>query len=267
MSADPLSLLDDLAAEEDSLDRLVEPLDEGGWLTPTPAEGWDVRDQITHLAWVEEAARLAATDPDAFNHRFLEQAMSNPDFEAQEMQRGRVLPGAEVLEWWRRERAAAMGALRDVAAADPKARLPWFGPSMSLLAFTVARLMETWAHGQDVVDGLGLARQPTDRLRHIADLGVRTRGWSYAVRGRPANDAPVRVALALPSGEEAAWGEGDAADRVTGPALDFCLVVTQRRHWKETGLSVEGPAAVEWLEIAQAFAGRPTETRPDRTTR
>jgi uncharacterized protein (TIGR03084 family) len=65
----------------------------------------------------------------------------------------------------------------------------------------------------------------------------------------------VRVELIGPSGATWAWGPEDASDRVAGPALDFCLLVTQRRHRDDVALSIEGPAATEWMAIAQAFAG------------
>jgi uncharacterized protein (TIGR03084 family) len=128
---------------------------------------------------------------------------------------------------------------------------------MSLASFATARLMETWAHGQDVADALGARREPTQRLKHIAHIGVRTRGFSYAQHGRTAPDGDVRVELDAPDASRWTWGSEDAPDRVTGPALDFCLVVTQRRHVADTALKTEGPLAEEWLSIAQAFAGSP----------
>jgi uncharacterized protein (TIGR03084 family) len=116
--------------------------------------------------------------------------------------------------------------------------------------------METWAHTQDIADTLGVTREPTGRLRHVAHIGVGARAFSYAVHGKPAPSAPVRVELiGPPSGATWAWGPEDAADRITGPALDFCLLVTQRRHRDDVALSIEGPAATEWMAIAQAFAG------------
>jgi uncharacterized protein (TIGR03084 family) len=115
--------------------------------------------------------------------------------------------------------------------------------------------MEYWAHGQDVVDGLGAIREPTDRLRHICHLGVRTRGFSYVNRGLAVPDGGVRVELTAPDGSSWTYGEGE--DRVTGSALDFCLLVTQRRHREDTGLVATGPLAEEWLDIAQCFAGPP----------
>jgi uncharacterized protein (TIGR03084 family) len=140
---------------------------------------------------------------------------------------------------------------------------------MSLRSFTTARLMETWAHGQDVVDGLGLpvdARPLTDRLRHIAFLGCATRGWSYTVRGQTLPDAPVRVELSLPSGATFENGPVDAAESVRGDAVDFCLVVTQRRNVADTALEVTGDAAAEWMSIAQCFAGGPTLPPSPRTS-
>jgi uncharacterized protein (TIGR03084 family) len=117
--------------------------------------------------------------------------------------------------------------------------------------------METWAHGQDVADTFRIDRIDTDRLRHIAFLGVRTRAHAYALRGKDAPGTPVRVDLTLPSG--AAWSDGDASarDRIRGTARDFCLVVTHKRHVRDTDLVVDGDAAAEWMSIAQAFAGPP----------
>jgi uncharacterized protein (TIGR03084 family) len=169
--------------------------------------------------------------------------------------------GDDLLPAWREERRLIIDALR---AVDPTVKVPWYGPPMSPMSFGTARLMETWAHGQDIVDALGAKREPTDRLRHIAHLGVRTRGFSYAVKGREAPDVPIFVSLTSPSGEQWTWGEPEAADRVTGAALDFCLVVTQRRLADEVPLQVEGDAAREWLSIAQAFAGGPSTTDESR---
>ena len=60
------------------------------------------------------------------------------------------------------------------------------------------------------------------------------------------------------------WGPSDAANTVRGPAEDFCLVVTQRRNVKDTGLAVTGPVATEWMTVAQAYAGAPGPGRPAR---
>jgi uncharacterized protein (TIGR03084 family) len=78
-------------------------------------------------------------------------------------------------------------------------------------------------------------------------------------------DTPIRVELTGPDDSLWTWGPPDAADRVTGPALDFCLLVTQRRHRDDLALVIEGPAATEWMAIAQAFAGEAGPGRPRRT--
>jgi uncharacterized protein (TIGR03084 family) len=171
--------------------------------------------------------------------------------------RGRALRPAEILDWWRRARSSM---LRAFDGMDPSERLSWFGPPMSPASFVTARLMETWAHGQDIVDALGIVRPPTSRLRHVAYIGVRARRNSYAARGMEMPEEEVRVELNGPDGARWRWNE-DAHDGVTGDALDFCLVVTQRRHPDDTDLVIEGPLAREWMSIAQAFAGPPGSGR------
>lgn len=248
-------LLGDLAAEQDALDAVIEPLAPDAWDTPTPSPGWTIRHQIAHLAYFDEQATLAATDAAEFEAGRDVVLAGSPPFDAA----GPYASDApeDLLARWRAGRAALLAAFD---GAEPKARLPWYGPPMSARSFLTARLMETWAHGVDVTDALGREPSATERLRHVAHLGVVTRGWSYAVRGQEAPAAPVCVELISPAGETWTWGDADAADRVAGPALDFCLVVTQRRSRDRTALVVRGDAASEWLAIAQAFAGGATVT-------
>jgi uncharacterized protein (TIGR03084 family) len=147
------------------------------------------------------------------------------------------------------------------SSLDPGERLPWYGPPMSAMSFATARLMETWAHGQDVRDTLGLAPLATERLRHVAHIGVRARPFAYATNGRDAPGGDIYVELEAPSGEVWTWGDPASPDRVSGPALDFCLVATQRRHPADSALEVQGPLAEDWIGIAQTFAGPPGEGR------
>jgi len=144
-------------------------------------------------------------------------------------------------------------------ARDPKGRIPWFGPTMSARSKATARIMETWAHGQDVVDTLGIERKQTDRLKHVAHIGVITFGWSHMNRGLDVPHVAVRVELDGPSGDLWTWGPEDADQSVKGPAQDFCLVVIQRRHVDDTQLEVTGDTACDWMLKAQAFAGPPTD--------
>ena len=255
---DLASLCDDLAAEHADLDAVVAPLDATTWDRATPAVGWAVRDQIHHLAWFDRNAVLAVEDPDGFTTEMNEMVGDFAAFEATLANEARSMAADGLLQWWRDGRVELLRVLR---AADPSLRVPWYGPPMAIASFTTARLMETWAHGQDVVDAVGATRVPTARLRHIAHIGVRTRGFAYTIRNRAVPDGDVRVELAAPDGSTWTWGSEDAADRVQGPALDFCLVVTQRRHVDDTALVADGPLAVEWMSIAQAFAGGPGEGR------
>ena len=254
-------VLRDLAAEHDDLDGIVAGLDVDGWEAATPAPGWAVRDQIGHLAFFDARAREALTDPDGFA-AMVADLRSDPTGESnwieEHLTESRSLAPAELLEWWRAERAAVLHAL---AVTDPSRRIPWFGPPMGTMSFATARLMETWAHGQDVADALGVTRLPTARLRHIAHIGVRALPFSFAVRGLdPPGDA-VRVELRSPEHEVWTWGPEEATDHVQGSALDFCLVVTQRRHPDDVHLVVSGEVATQWVSIAQAFAGPPGEGR------
>ena len=254
MPVDMTTLADDVAAETTELRLMIAGLDESGWRQDTPAAGWTVADQVGHLAYFDDAAITSATDPDEFAAE-LERAVAEGATNADEIvDRYRVVPPAELLVWFDESRGRLLEVFRPL---DPSVRVPWFGPPMSAASLLTARLMETWAHGQDIADALGVVRQPSGRLKHVAHIGVGARSFSFAAHGRSAPDAPVRVELAAPSGETWTWGPASADDRVSGPALDFCLVVTQRRHLDDTALRIEGPAATEWMSIAQAFAGPP----------
>jgi uncharacterized protein (TIGR03084 family) len=247
------ALLTDLEAESADLDGRVAPLEPRDWARLTPAVGWTIGHQIAHLAWTDRIALLAATDEQAF-YAELSTAADGFDDYVDRAAAGLLGPPDELLPRWREGRRALTDALR---AAPEGQKLPWYGNRMSPASMATARLMETWAHGQDVADALGQTRTPTARLRHVAHLGVRTLGHSFATRGRELPATPVRVELVAPDGGEWAYGPADAPDRVTGPALDFCLLVTQRRHRADLALLATGPIADEWLDIAQAFAGPP----------
>jgi uncharacterized protein (TIGR03084 family) len=167
----------------------------------------------------------------------------------------RDLSPQELLGAWRNGREHLNEAASTLSV---ETRVPWYGPSMGAKSFLTARLMEVWAHGTDVVDALGAYRPPTDRLRHIAQLGFITRKWSYLVRGEEVPEGDVRLELDGPSGDVWRWGPDDAADLIQGSAEDFALVVTQRRHVEDTALKT-GELGSHWLVRAQAFAGGPSD--------
>ncbi|WP_432038972.1 TIGR03084 family metal-binding protein [Streptomyces cucumeris] len=256
--SDTEALLGDLRAEGDEVDGLVAGLDDTGWRTPTPAPGWTVAHQIAHLAWTDERAAQAALDPDGFAAEVRKARAAPGGFVDEGADQGAALPPAELLRRWRdgRERLC-----RTLAQAPPGARLPWYGPPMSVKSMATGRLMETWAHGQDVADALGARRAPTARLRHVARIGVRARGYAYAARGLEPPAEEFRVELTAPDGGVWTFGPEDAAQRVTGDALGFCLLVTQRAHRADVAVTAHGPDADRWLDIAQAFAGPPGKGR------
>jgi uncharacterized protein (TIGR03084 family) len=242
----------DLSAEHADLDRILTRCSNPDWDRATPAEGWSVRDTVSHLAYFDERAVESVAKPDEFRAGLAAVLTDPQTFIDAGPVRGRSMSPADVFAWWRTARAETLSVFR---AADPSARVPWYGPDMGVVSLATARLMETWAHGQDVADALDVRRTPTARLRHVAHLGIATFRYSFVATGREAPDVPMRVELNAPDGSAWTWGPADAADRVTGSALGFCLLVTQRRHRAETDVVGEGAVAQEWLSIAQAFAG------------
>ncbi len=247
-------VLADLTAEGDALEALVAPLDETGWRTTTPAAGWDVATQIAHLAWTDEVAVKAATDKAAWDALVLE-AIADPEgyVDARALEAAQAAP-ADLLARWRAARPALAEVLRNYPEG---AKIPWFGPPMSPASMATARFMETWAHALDVAEALGRVPEPTDRVRHVAHLGVRTRNFAFGVHGLEPPAEEFRVELRAPSGELWTWGPEHATQRVTGSAYDFCLRVTQRRHRADLDLVAVGVDAGRWLDLAQAFAGPP----------
>ncbi|HSP39274.1 MAG TPA: TIGR03084 family metal-binding protein [Frankiaceae bacterium] len=256
--ADLEAILADLTNESEALERMLSGLTDADWQRPTPAEGWTVAHQIAHLAWTDEVATIAAQDASAFAD-VLKRAIAEPDAVDVEAEAGAQAEPAKLIARWRASRAALADALR---AVPPGTKLPWFGPPMSAASMATARSMETWAHGQDVADALGLPHEPGPVLQHVAHLGVRTRDFAYVLHDRTPPSDPFRVELAAPDGSTWVWGPEDSPSVVRGPAVDFCLLVTQRRHRDDVSLQVTGTEAEQWLGIAQAFAGPPGEGRP-----
>lgn len=248
-------LLSDLNEESHGLDRMVADLTDADWHRDTPAPGWTIAHQIAHLHWTDRMALLSATDPAGFE-ALVARALADGgagDLVERGVRESLTAP-APLLSRWREGRAALAAALLRMPPGD---RLPWFATPMTPAMVATARLMETWAHGEDVAAALSLTRVPTARLRHVAFLGVRTMAYGFLAHGHPVPTDPVYVELQAPDASTWAYGPPDAPNRVTGPALDFCLLVTQRAHPADLALAATGPVATQWLEVAQAFAGPP----------
>lgn len=252
-------LNDDLTAEQLALEEVVTALDAEQWSQPTASPRWSVADQVAHLTYFDRAAVVAIAEPDRFDsviEALLGAAASDAAMDEHTLGEFRTMQPDALLASWQDGRAALREAASTLADGD---RVAWFGPSMGAKSFITARLMEVWAHGQDICDAVGATRTPTARLAHIARLGFITRDWAYLNRGAEPPNTEVRAALAGPSGEAWNFGPDGAEQVVRGSAEEFCLVVTQRRHVDDTGLEVIGDDALGWMTQAQAFAGPPTD--------
>ncbi|EME22611.1 TIGR03084 family metal-binding protein [Rhodococcus triatomae] len=263
LSMGVLAALSDLHEEGASLDQVLSGLPTSRWTEPTPAVGWTIAHQIGHLLWTDSAALAAVSDPDRFESCYLKAAAADPHrFVDEGASEYAARPSSETLADWRSTRRQLGEAL---AALPADIKIPWFGPPMRPASMAAARLMETWAHGKDVADALGITRAPTARLRRIANLGVRTRNFSYINRGLNPPTGEFRVSLTAPPGVSGdpvwVWGPTDAEDEIAGPAEDFCLLVTRRADKADLALTARGAEASRWLDIAQAFAGPPGSAR------
>jgi uncharacterized protein (TIGR03084 family) len=254
------SVLDDLQAESDQLERTLEKLPEPRWATPTPAEGWTIAHQVSHLAWSDETALTAAVDPMAFRS-MVEDSMTDPDhYVHKAAEEGAGVPPPMLLGRWRESRRRLHETLR-LAPAGTK--IPWYGPSMSAATMATARLMETWAHGQDIYTALDRVPRPTDRIKHICHLAHRTRDFAYHMRGLTPPPVEIRLDLVAPSGARWTFGDPDAPQSISGSAYHLILCATRRRHRDDLDLVADGPDADEWLSIMQTFSGPPgTEPAP-----
>ena len=243
-------LLDDLAAEQRWLQDLLRTIDTDAWLLPTPARGWDVRDTISHLADTDDMAIATSTGaPGSINDRAAISA-SGEDVTYRGVLHGRRKPGSEVLAWWE----SSTDAIREMfLTIDPNARIPW-GIGMRPPSLITARLMETWAHGLDVCAALHLEPNDTDRLAHVAWLATRALPYAYSVAGREMPAEPLRVELTLPSGALWTMGPESAANRITGPAGEYCRVFDHRSTLANVpNVRAEGAAAIDALAVARAF--------------
>ena len=250
----------DLVAEQNYLDAALAGTPDEVWDTPSPAEGWLMRDCIAHLAEFDDfAATIAATGAYPEQKPLPREGVrSGRQVKALKMSR------IELVTWWREARARLADALTPL---DPKTRLPWAGPEMSARSFATARLMECWSHGLDALEAAGVEPQDSDRLKHVAHLGFATREFAYRTRGMEPPADNLYVEVTAPSGEIWTWGDAKNADsRITGTAGEFCRVVTQRIHFADTNLKAGGPSAEEFLHIAQAFAGPPGQGRVPKST-
>lgn len=244
-----------LEEESQRLQDLIDELDEREWRTATPAKGWCVADQIAHLHWSDLASLQAVEGHPAFE-LLAEQMTDDDEFVEREAYKLAIaLPQAELISEWKRVRAQLADALR---SADPGAKIRWFGPSMRPVTMVAARVMETWAHGLDIFDAMGSVKPEGASLAAVVRLGVRTRDFSFRVRNLAPPEAPVYVEVDMPDTTLLTFDSPEAENRIIGSAFGFAAVVTQRRSVASVDLQVHGDVAQRWMQVAQAFAGKPT---------
>jgi uncharacterized protein (TIGR03084 family) len=247
-----------LVAEGDSVDGMVAGLDDALWATPTPADGWTVAHQIAHLTFVYRLAGAAVSQPDAFTE-IARKAQGNFEGAINAALAGcqDEAPSA-LLAAWRTARAATENAL---VAVPADTIVPWLVRPIPAGVLAAAGMMELVAHGQDVADALGVRREWTDRIKHVVGFAVHVWDFGYQARGLDVPDVRFGFELTAPSGAVWRFGPEDAEQRVTGSAVDFCLLATRRRHRDDLDLVAVGPDADEWLNIAQAYRGSPGNGR------
>ncbi|WP_164115769.1 TIGR03084 family metal-binding protein [Sphingorhabdus sp. Alg239-R122] len=254
----------DFHTESDALHQIVQPLSDSGLEQVTAFKGWTINDVIGHLHIWNIAADLSLRDEAVFRAFFAEVAASFQQGSLKDFERNFLenLRGKALVAQWHEDYKEIA---KNFAKADPKARLPWAGPSMSARSSITARLMETWAHGQEIYDLLGLKRQNGDHIRGIVVLGVNTFGWTYKNRREDVPEQMPYLVLTAPSGDIWTYGEENGNERIEGLAEEFCQVVTQTRNIADTHLQVTGAVAADWMQKAQCFAGAPVPPPPPGT--
>lgn len=245
----------ELCEEVVDLNAVLGTLTPEQWRQPTSFLDWTPWDVIAHLHYFDRIALLAMSDPAAFYE--VRDALQTSPVGPSNVEHSRCAFAAHDPATLRDLWCATCMELADrLRASHPDVRLPWFGPNMGVYMFSVARLMETWAHGQAVYDLLRMCRPVTQRLRHIALLGVKTYRWTFQNRGWSVPEPPPNVRLTGPSNETWEWA-ASSNEQITGTAFEFCQVVTQTRNVADTNLRVTGAVAARWMAVAQCFAGPP----------
>jgi uncharacterized protein (TIGR03084 family) len=243
-----VAIIDDLEAEQERLEVILDGLDDAAWQSPSAAEGWSVADVVLHLAQTEDAVVWVATGGDTFDRPRLESP--GVDDAAERMVQAERAEPAVVFERWKAGRRAALAALR---GADPQQPIPWVTNSLKPATLATTRLAEHWAHGLDITGPLGAPFPDTDRLRHIAWLAHGTLPYAFALAGDEAH--PVHCELAAPGGDTWRYGPADADSTITGAAGAFCRVGAQRLAPEDSGLVATGPHGEDALRVLRTYAG------------
>lgn len=248
----------DFRDESDAVFSLLDALDDDAWETPTQFKAWTINDVLAHLHFGNYAADLSFRDRFAFREFVAyfasgSKAQGHLAFTHVWLE---GLHGRALLQHWR---DFSLEMAERFTSADPKQRVEWFGPDMSVRSSITARQMETWAHSQALYDVLGRTRTDTDRIRNVVVMGVNTFGWTFKNRKLPVPADVPHLRLRAPSGAVWEWNPSSENNRIEGSAVEFCQVVTQVRNVADTALRISGDTATAWMTMAQCFAGPPED--------
>lgn len=241
-----MSIFDDLEAEEERLQDILEGLDESQWTTESGASGWSVADVVLHLAQSEEAVVATVTGIGADARP--ETGVSVDEQMARLVESQRDTPD-RIFQRWRTARVAALAELR---RADPGKQLRWIEAPLKPPTLATTRLAEHWAHALDITEPLGIDLPDTGRLRHVAWLAHRSLAYAFSLVGQP--DQQVYCKLTGPEGEIWEFGPQDAASSISGSAGAFCRVAAQRLAPDQSGLRTEGPQGAAALGVLRTYA-------------
>jgi len=249
-------LLNALAAQHAELGELVDGCSPDDWQRPTRCVGWDVGCVLLHLAMTDEIAIASARgelrdDPFGLLGKREDQAISVDDAAAAQVESGRAAGGDAIRTRWH----DASRTLRAVlAAADPHERVTWVSNKLSVHTLTATRLSECWIHTDDIASALGIALEPTDRLRYIARLAWRTLPYAFE-RADVAMSGPVALDLTGPNGEQWRFDPDDTpTTTISGSATDFCNVAARRVAPEQTDLVTHGPDGEAVLRLVRTYA-------------
>ena len=252
--------------ESDALYKLLINADKNSFKLKTQFKSWTINDVLYHLHVWNIAALLSLKNENEFKEfmqNFMEAVKSGNSAREYEKILSDNTEGLDLLNLWKETYEKISN---EFAKSDPKKRVKWAGPDMSVRSSITARHMETWAHGQEIFDQLGFERIVTDRFIIIVVIGVNTFGWTYINRNLSIPEKMPKLSLLSPSNELWEWNEDNEEDMISGSATEFSQVVTQVRNINDTSLKVSGKIANEWMSIAQCFAG-PPENPPEKGTR
>ena len=225
----------------------------------TQFKSWTINDVLYHLHVWNNAAFLSLTNEKKFSKfmkDFFTAIKSGHSARSHEKELSNNISGQNLLMEWKKDYEKIS---EEFLNADPKKRVKWAGPDMSVRSSITARHMETWSHGQEIYDQLGVIRNDADHIKNIVIIGINTFGWTFMNRSLEVPNEQPKLILESPSNKTWEWNSNNKKDSIIGKASEFCQVVTQVRNIKDTNLIVNGDIAKKWMSIAQCFAGPPED--------